>query len=186
MSVRGSREICERRGYTGDGSGPIPAWYAASKTKRTFVTLVTLLTAAVLLLSGAANAGEPSWLPKPARGQGEKCVADTDWMRRNHMTVLMHQRDDTVHDGIRTKRFSLKGCIDCHAVNGADGKPVTVASPQHFCRTCHDYAAVRVDCFECHASRPEAKAATTGSSAPGRPSGTDAAMLAQYLRSLEQ
>jgi predicted CXXCH cytochrome family protein len=146
---------------------------------------IPLLAAALALPLGDAYAGDAGWLPKPARGQGEKCVADTDWMRRNHMTVLMHQRDSTVHDGIRTKRFSLKGCIECHAVNGADGKPVTVASPTHFCRTCHDYAAVRMDCFECHPSRPEAKATTTGH-APGRSSATDAAMLAQYLRSLER
>ena len=128
-----------------------------------------------------ANATEPAWLPKPARGQGEKCVAETDWMRRNHMTVLNHQRDDTVHQGVRTRRFSLKGCIDCHAVKGADAKPVTVASPQHFCRTCHDYAAVRVDCFECHASRPEARA-PTGAAALRE----DAGALAQYLRSIGQ
>jgi predicted CXXCH cytochrome family protein len=144
---------------------------------------IPLLAAVLALPLGSAHAGDASWLSKPARGQGEKCVADTDWMRRNHMAVLMHQRDNTVHDGIRTKRFSLKGCIECHAVKGADGKPVTVASPTHFCRTCHDYAAVRVDCFECHASRPEAKASTTGNAAPER---SDAAMLAQYLRSLEQ
>lgn len=154
---------------------------------RPVATLISLLTAAMLLTAVAsAAASEPSWLPKPARGQGEKCVADTDWMRRNHMTVLMHQRDSTVHDGIRTKRFSLKGCIECHAVKGADGKPVPAASPQHFCRTCHDYAAVRMDCFECHASRSEARAATPGGSTSGRPSGTDAAMLAHFLRSLEQ
>ena len=145
-----------------------------------------LLAAALALPLGSAYAGDAGWLPKPARGQGDKCVADTDWMRRNHMTVLMHQRNSTVHDGIRTKRFSLKGCIECHAVKGADDKPVTVASSKHFCRTCHDYAAVRMDCFECHASRPEAKATTIGHSAPGRSSATDAAMLAQYLRSLKQ
>ncbi len=154
---------------------------------RSVATLTTLLTAAILVLpSATAPAGDAPWLPKPARGQGEKCVADTDWMRRNHMTMLMHQRDDTVYDGIRTKRFSLKGCIECHAVKAADGKPVTVASPTHFCRTCHDYAAVRVDCFECHASRPEATATTTGKATPVRPSTTDAAVLAQYLRSLER
>jgi predicted CXXCH cytochrome family protein len=154
---------------------------------RSVATLAIPLLAAVLALPrGGARADEAKWLPKPTRGQGEKCVADTDWMRRNHMVVLMHQRDATVHDGIRTKRFSLKGCIDCHAVKGADGKPVTVASSTHFCRTCHDYVAVRVDCFECHASRPEAKATTTGKAAPERSSKTDAAVLAQYLRSLKQ
>jgi len=147
---------------------------------------IPLLAAALALPLGSAYAGDASWLPKPARGQGEKCVADTDWMRRNHMTVLMHQRDNTVHDGIRTKRFSLKGCIECHAVKGADGKPVTVASEKHFCRTCHDYAAVRIDCFECHASRPDAKAATTGQAAPERSPASGVAALAQYLRSLEQ
>jgi predicted CXXCH cytochrome family protein len=148
--------------------------------------LMTLLIAAVLALPAAtATAGEPAWVPKPARGRGEKCVADTAWMRRYHMTALLHHRDESVHEGIRTKRFDLTGCIDCHAVKGADGKPVTIASPKHFCRTCHDYAAVSIDCFECHASRPPAKVATTGEAAPERSSEPDAVMLAQYLRSLK-
>jgi hypothetical protein len=154
---------------------------------RLVVMLMTLLTAAVLALPPAtATAGEPAWLPKPARGRGDKCVADTAWMRRNHMTALMHHRDETVHEGIRTKRFDLTGCIDCHAVKGADGKPVTIASPKHFCRTCHDYAAVSIDCFECHASRPAAKAASTGEAAPERSPASGVAVLAQYLRSLAQ
>jgi hypothetical protein len=147
--------------------------------------LMTLLTLAVLSLPAAsATAGQPAWVPKPAHGKGEKCVADTEWMRRNHMTALLHHRDQTVHEGIRTKRFDLTGCIDCHAVKGPDGKPVTYANPKHFCRTCHDYAAVQIDCFECHASRPEPKAAATSNIAPAHASQSDAAMLAQYLRSL--
>ena len=92
------------------------------------------------------------------------------------MTALSRQRDLTVRDGIRTKRFSLKGCIDCHAVTGADGAPVTAASPSHFCRTCHDYVAVRVDCFECHASRPETKAPAEN------PPGNGGAAFAQYVK----
>ena len=93
--------------------------------------------------------------PKPAKGEGDKCVAPTEWMRRYHMTVLDHQRDKTVHTGVRAGPFDLKGCIACHVVEGSDGRAVTVADPKHFCRTCHDYAAVKVDCFECHASRPQ-------------------------------
>lgn len=145
-----------------------------------------IVVAALIALScGHGRSADASWMPKPARGQGEKCVAETDWMRRNHMSVLMHQRDDTVHDGIRTSRFSLKGCVDCHAVKGADGKPVTIASRDHFCRTCHDYTAVRIDCFECHASRPEA--AGTPVRSGGLPAqGHDGAALAQYLRSVGQ
>jgi len=148
------------------------------------VLAIALITA--VLAAGSARAADAPWLPKPARGKGEKCVADTDWMRRNHMMALLHQRDETVHEGIRTKRFSLKGCIDCHAVKGDDGKPVTAANPKHFCRTCHDYAAVRVDCFECHASRPEATATTIGNVMPRRTTGTETAELTQYLRSLEK
>jgi [DsrC]-trisulfide reductase subunit J len=93
--------------------------------------------------------------PDIARGQGESCVADTDFMRRNHMSLLMHQRDDTMRKGIRSKQYSLKECLACHAVAGPDAIPVTVEDPKHFCRSCHDYAAVKIDCFQCHASRPE-------------------------------
>jgi len=94
-------------------------------------------------------------VPVIPMGQGDKCVEDTDFMRRNHMSLLDHQRDKTMHEGIRSKQYSLKECISCHAVDGPDAVPVTVSSPQHFCRSCHDYAAVSIDCFQCHASRPE-------------------------------
>ncbi|MDX2289465.1 MAG: cytochrome c3 family protein [Hyphomicrobiaceae bacterium] len=140
-----------------------------SQWTRVSRTVAAILAAMVLMLTvgvGAAQAGPP----KPAKGRGEACVAPTDWMRRYHMTVLHHQRDDTVHEGIRTQQFSLKGCIDCHQVKGSDDRAVTVADPKHFCRTCHDYAAVRVDCFECHASRPgEGDKAAVGRGPPAGP-----------------
>lgn len=94
-------------------------------------------------------------LPTIPRGQGENCVADTQFMRRNHMTMLRHQRNETMREGIRGNQYSLRDCVSCHAVMGPDAIPVTVASPEHFCRSCHDYAAVNIDCFQCHASRPE-------------------------------
>jgi predicted CXXCH cytochrome family protein len=154
---------------------------------RPVAALTAVLGAAVLVLSFAGPpAGDVDWLPKPAHGKGAHCVAPTDWMRRYHMTALMHHRDETVHEGIRTKRFDLTGCIDCHAVKGADGKPVTFASSKHFCRTCHDYAAVQIDCFECHASRPPAKTAASSEAAPAHAAKANAAVLAQYLRSLAQ
>jgi len=94
-------------------------------------------------------------LPVIPEGQGTSCVEDTEFMRRNHMDLLMHQRDETTLKGVRTKKYSLKECLECHVVYGADEVAVTVSSPSHFCRSCHDYAAVSIDCFECHASRPE-------------------------------
>lgn len=145
------------------------------------VALAVLFAIVAGLAAGPALAGPP----QPAKGRGEKCVAPTDWMRRFHMTSLKHQRDDTVHDGIRTEKFSLKGCIDCHQVKGADDKPVTVADPKHFCRTCHDYAAVRMDCFECHASRPGDQPTKTGEAA-GPASAQDVAAMHRYLKGAGQ
>ncbi len=103
-----------------------------------------LLEAEAEMEKGGYN-GVP--LPVIARGQGDNCVGDTQFMRRNHMTMLRHQRDETMRQGIRGKQYSLRECVACHAVMGPDAMPVTVASPKHFCRSCHDYAAVKIDCL---------------------------------------
>jgi len=123
---------------------------------RLIPALVLVFTASLWGLAYAdttANTAVP--LPSIAAAQGENCVADTDYMRRNHMDLLKHQRDETMLEGVRGEPFSLKECLDCHVVKGPDAVPVTASDPQHFCRSCHDYAAVSVDCFQCHASRPE-------------------------------
>ncbi|MBI5718098.1 MAG: Hdr-like menaquinol oxidoreductase cytochrome c subunit [Burkholderiales bacterium] len=82
--------------------------------------------------------------------KGERCVEDTANMRRNHMRFLEHQRDATVHGGIRGTKHSLKGCIDCHASRTSGS---VAAAPGDFCVSCHAYAAVKVDCFDCHATK---------------------------------
>ena len=84
----------------------------------------------------------------------QQCVEPTDVMRRNHMEFLLHQRDDTVLEGIRTKKYSFTGCINCHAQVSKDGKIVRAEDPEYFCTTCHNYASVKIDCFECHSDRP--------------------------------
>jgi predicted CXXCH cytochrome family protein len=122
------------------------------------VTLVLVYLAGLAAVFAAGEEdSESSRVPVPEipLGQGENCVEDTDFMRRNHMTLLMHQRDDTMVRGIRSKQHSLKECVSCHAVEGSDAVAVTFASEKHFCRSCHDYAAVKIDCFQCHASRPD-------------------------------
>jgi len=87
--------------------------------------------------------------------KGERCVEDEDYMRRNHMELLKHHRDETVHAGVRTKKYSLKECINCHA--GKQTGSVTAAK-ENFCVSCHSYAAVKIDCFDCHSSKPQASA----------------------------
>ena len=83
---------------------------------------------------------------------GDKCVEETSYMRKNHMKLLMHQRDETMHKGIRTKEHSLQNCIACHASTKDNN---VLGSNEHFCQGCHTYAAVKLDCWECHASKPK-------------------------------
>ena len=78
----------------------------------------------------------------------------TQVMRERHWQFLMHQRDETVHRGIRTTRHSLRQCLECHVRPDAQGRYPRVSEEKHFCTTCHVYAAVKIDCFECHADRP--------------------------------
>jgi len=104
----------------------------------------------------SALAAEPkpgSRVPAPAVKieKGEQCVAPTDEMRRNHMNMILHQRDRTVHEGIRSVKHSLKNCINCHA----SPKTNSVLGKDGFCESCHAYASVKLDCFECHSPSPQ-------------------------------
>jgi hypothetical protein len=96
--------------------------------------------AAALALAAHAEA------PKFKIERGEACVAPTAEMRRDHMKMLLHQRDRTMRQGVRAPRFSLKGCVDCHASQETG----SVLGKEGFCSSCHEYAAVKIDCFECH------------------------------------
>ena len=84
--------------------------------------------------------------------EAQGCVEPTDEMRKNHMNYILHQRDETVHEGIRTKQYSLNECINCHVSESPDAP--RISSEEHFCNSCHTYAAVNIDCFQCHADRP--------------------------------
>ena len=110
-----------------------------------------LATAFLAVGSSALPAlAKPPVLDRPS---GDKCVEDTSVMRKRHMDFLKHQRDDTVHGGIRGAKHSLAGCVECHA-NAKDG--AVLGSSRHFCQGCHVYAAVKLDCFECHTSHTKA------------------------------
>jgi hypothetical protein len=110
--------------------------------------LVVLLLAAI----GCAMAAPP--LPAvPAAQAGTQCVEDSATMRREHMNFLRHQRDQTVHGGIRGAKYSLKDCVACHATTKTGS---VSAQAGDFCVACHGYAAVKIDCFECHTGQPPA------------------------------
>ena len=125
--------------------------------------LIAMLLVATAILFALVSASVFAGAPKPdiPKGKGDKCVEDTDFMRKNHMEILLHQRDETMHKGIRTKKHSLKECIECHAVYDSSGQAISHLNSKHFCVQCHEYASVSIDCFDCHASKPRAKTATT-------------------------
>lgn len=125
-----------------------------------------VLAAATTLLSlGLSVPAMPGAFAAPVierAAKGERCVEETASMRRNHMRFLEHTRDATVRGGIRGNKHSLKGCIDCHA-SRATGS-VAQASGD-FCVACHTYTAVKIDCFDCHATKPAAAVAAAPSAA---------------------
>jgi hypothetical protein len=128
-----------------------------SKTKGALLALFVCLAAGAGWAVSQERGAPAGRVPKPAiaHAKGDKCVEPVEFMRRSHMEVLLHQRDRTMHEGVRTKSHSLKGCVECHA------SPTTgsvAAEKGDFCQSCHSYAAVKIDCFECHASKPQAVA----------------------------
>jgi hypothetical protein len=126
--------------------------------------LIGVMASALLMLPLAASAsGEAHPIPfsdlelvEPERhySDTQECVAPEAEMRRNHMNYILHQRDATMHEGVRTRQFALEECINCHAVEDESGEFVRVEDPRHFCASCHTYAAVKIDCFQCHADVP--------------------------------
>jgi hypothetical protein len=138
-----------------------------SEMKRPFLVLCTALA----LLSSAAYATDDmksARVPVPAfktnTDKGEQCVEPTEVMRRDHMKFILHQRDKTMHEGVRTVKHSLKNCVDCHA----DAKTGSVLGKDGFCASCHHYVAVHLDCFECHSALREAAAVTVPSASAVR------------------
>jgi len=119
-----------------------------------WLRLAVLAGAAALLAAPAFEAAAGVDLPKLERGKGEKCVEDTQFMRRNHPDLLKHQRDDTLRKGIRTARHSLKKCVECHA---GEKSGSVASSKEDFCAACHSYASVKLDCWDCHATKPGKK-----------------------------
>ena len=109
--------------------------------------LCWLAAIALTLIAGAAGAA--GTVPKPViaiENPGE-CVAPVDVIRRTHMDLLKHQRDKTLRLGERGAKITLNGCIECHASKKTGS---VLGGPENFCQGCHSYAAVKLDCFECH------------------------------------
>lgn len=101
------------------------------------------------------NAGNAGDVPKPVKPTDAKeCVESKEYMRTSHMVLLNQWRDNIVRDagsrvghtasGDEYVRSLQKGCMKCHS------------NKEKFCDTCHEYAAVKPYCWDCHLAPQEA------------------------------
>jgi len=127
--------------------------YDGGKIIPGLVVFVALALAPMLL---GATLGQGATKPQLTLPADEKsCIESTDYMRANHMQLLVAWRDQVVRDGQRTYvasdgkeyEMSLTGtCIQqCHT------------KKSEFCDRCHDYASVSLNCWSCHVVPEEQK-----------------------------
>lgn len=132
-------------------------------------------------LSSPVHADEHELWPEVPKATGEPHPEGNEYWRKNHPTLLLHDRDLALREGDRDIQASLGTCFTCHAVTDeATGEPVTIEDPRNFCRVCHDFAAVQVDCFTCHRSTPPEDPALRAMATPDEPNS-----IAAYLERLQ-
>ncbi len=83
----------------------------------------------------------------PARENQKECVADKEFMRTSHMTLLNEWRYEVVRTGQRDytsadgKHFNMSltnTCMNCHS------------DKTKFCDQCHNYVGITNYCWDCH------------------------------------
>ena len=105
------------------------------------------------ILNGKAAMKEPD-LVFPSKENKKECVADSTFMRSNHMILLNDWRYEVVREGKRIyvstdhKDFDMsltRTCMKCHS----DGAK--------FCDQCHNYIGVSLYCWDCHTEKQQDK-----------------------------
>ena len=130
--------------------------YDAGKILIGIVVFIALVTTPIWInMAGGAGAKAPT-LEKPLGEQ--HCVETTEYMKENHMQLLIDWRESVVRDGNRTYISHAYGddphkghfemslsetCLKCHS------------NKANFCEKCHDYVGVDVFCWDCHHDRKE-------------------------------
>jgi len=112
-----------------------------------------LVLAFLAVFGFAGGAAADGIGPVVPAATGDPHPVEENW-RANHMAYMKHDRDLTMRDGEREIMASLGACFDCHDVKNEAGQSVSYEDERHFCRVCHDYTVVKIDCFMCHRSTP--------------------------------
>jgi hypothetical protein len=72
------------------------------------------------------------------------------------MEMLKHQRDRTLRARASAASRPRSTPASCHASKKTGS---VLGSKENFCQSCHSYAAVKLDCWDCHqpkaGSRPQ-------------------------------
>ena len=124
------------------------------------VVFLAIITFPIWYNSAAGTTSAAPDLQKAVKG--DTCIYPTDYMRANHMDVLMEWRDEVVRNNNRTVtvggqvyNMSLTNtCLDCHT------------SKQDFCDKCHDYTGVAPYCWDCHVDPALAQKTVANSTIP--------------------
>jgi hypothetical protein len=105
---------------------------------------LVLITFPIWYGRAARTTSRPPDLKLPATEK--QCVAPVSYMRSSHMQLLIRWREDAVRENVRTytafngKTYQVsltRTCLHCH-------------NKQDFCDRCHNYAAVKLVCWDCH------------------------------------
>ncbi len=132
-------------------------------------------------LSFPLHADEHELWPEVPKATGEPHPEGNEFWRKNHPLLLLQDRDLALRAGERDIQASIASCVVCHAVkDDVTGQPVPYEDERNFCRVCHDYVAVRIDCFVCHRSTPPEDLFNQAMATPDEPSS-----IAAYLARLE-
>ena len=135
----------------------LPEIYRGSRIARLNIVASLALLLVLPAMVGTFQVAASGWT-KPAPDFTKLARAhkkdDPTVMISNHPRFLFHTRSLAVYQGVRHDIDTIEKCVDCHAEQNAQGQTVGFDDPQHFCRGCHNRAAVKIDCFECHNSMP--------------------------------
>lgn len=115
---------------------------------RIYLGLIVFLVLVTVPIWFNLFAGGESERPELVLPEGETaCILPTEFMREDHMNLVMDWRDEVVRsgdrifaadDGRRYYKSLTATCLGCH-----DQK-------DKFCDRCHDYLSVKPYCWDCH------------------------------------
>ena len=100
------------------------------------------------------NIGDKAQVYKDA-GRTEEIHPDLKEIRIMHPEFLLHKRDKTLRQGVRTESNSLKACVDCHSSTDTKNEYISINQQEQFCSTCHKKVGISLDCFSCHRNTPK-------------------------------